>query len=84
MTFGYVQPFSFAIAPRSTTKVAGIRPGVTEIELTDGRVVRATLNVQDVKPNPQNPGHIDVSFNVVTEVVAQPRVPVMEAHQTVQ
>ena len=84
MTFGYVQPFSFTIAPTPAIRVASIRHGVTEITLSDGRLVRATLHVKDVKINAQKPGDVDVSYNVVAEVMAIPSVPILEVHETVQ
>jgi hypothetical protein len=80
-TFGYAQPFSFQIGVPPTVKVAGIRHGVTEITLSDGRLVRATLHVNDIKPSPQKPGSVD---NVITEVMAAPSVPILDVHETVQ
>ena len=63
MTFGYVQPFSFLGTP-SAIKVAGVRHGVTEITLSDGRLVRASLHIKDVKPSAERPGSLDISYNV--------------------
>jgi hypothetical protein len=74
MTFGYVQPFSFQIGAPSAIKVAGVRHGITEITLGDGRLVRATLHINDVKPSAERPGGLDVSYNVITEVTAKPSV----------
>jgi len=86
MTFGYAQPFSFRLNPQPQQQpiVSGVRQGTTEITLNDGRVVRATLQVTDVKPNPAKPGTLDISYNVVTEVVKQPEATVLAAHQTLQ
>ena len=84
MTFGYVQPFSFTIAPTPAVRVASVRHGVTEITLSDGRLVRATLHVKDVKINAQKPGDVDVSYNVFAEVMAIPSVPILQVHETVQ
>jgi hypothetical protein len=72
MTFGYVQPFSFTIASPPAIRVASVQHGLTEITLNDGRIVRATLHVNDVKISAQKPGDVDVSYNVVAEVVAIP------------
>jgi hypothetical protein len=83
-TFGHAQPFSFQIGVPPAVKVAGIRHGVTEIALSDGRLVRATLHVKDVKPSPQKPGSVDISYNVITEVMAAPSVPILDVHETVQ
>ena len=84
MTFGYAQPFSFKIGAPQAIKVAGIRHGVTEITLSDGRLVRATLHIKDVKPSAQKPGSVDISYNVVAEVMAVPSVPILDVHETVQ
>jgi hypothetical protein len=84
MTFGYVRPFSFMIAPPPAIRVASVRHGVTEITLSDGRLVRATLHVKDVKFNAQNPGGVDISYNVVAEVMAIPSGPIQEVHETIQ
>ena len=84
MTFGYTQPFSFQIGAPQVVKIAGVRQGVTEITLSDGRLVRATLHVKNVEPSSQKPGSVDISYNVVTEVMAVPDVPIMDVHETVQ
>jgi hypothetical protein len=84
MTFEYDQPFSFTTAPTPTIRVASVRHGVTEITLSDGRLVRASLHVNEVKINPQKPGDVDVSFNVVAEVMAIPSVPILDVHETLQ
>jgi hypothetical protein len=84
MNFGYAQPFSFKLGAQPELKVAGIRHGVTEITLSDGRLVRATLHIKAVKPNPKTPGALDISYNVVTEVLAVPHAPILAVHETIQ
>lgn len=84
MHLEYVRPFSFQIGPRPETKVSSVRHGVTEITLSDGRLVRATLHVKSVKADPRKPGAIDVSYNVVTEVMATPDMPICDIHETIQ
>jgi hypothetical protein len=98
MTFGYARPFSFQIGrksgpksehksepkPVAEPKVASVRPGVTEITLDDGRVIRATLHVQTVTPDPKNPARLDVSYKIVAELVARPEMPILDAHETIQ
>ena len=67
--------------------VVGGRAGfhsATIAPLSDGRLVRATLHVKNVKPSSQKPGSVDISYNVVTEVMAVPDVPIMDVHETVQ
>jgi hypothetical protein len=89
MQLGYSRPFSFQIGPRtetavSATTVSSVRPGVTEIVLSDGRMVRATLNVKSVTIDPNQPDTMQVSYNVVAEVVEAPALPTHDAHETVQ
>jgi hypothetical protein len=84
MSFGYTQPFSFRIGAPPVIKIAGVRHGVTEITLSDGRLVRATLHVKDVKPNAQKPGSVDISYHVVTEIMPVPDAPIMDVHETIQ
>jgi hypothetical protein len=84
MNFGYAQPFSFKLGARPELKIAGVRHGVTEITLSDGRLVRATLHVRAVKLNPNKPGVLDISYNVITEVMAVPDMPTLDVHETIQ
>ena len=84
MMFGYVQPFSFQISPRPEPTISRIRHGVTEITLSDGRLVRATLHVRSVRADPKRPGNVDVSYNVVAEIVNTPNVPILDVHETIQ
>jgi hypothetical protein len=83
MRFGYSRPFSFQIGPRPEA-VASVRHGVTEITLSDGRLVRATLHVKSVTTDPSKPGVLDVSYNVVAEVMTTPEIPIRDVHETVQ
>jgi hypothetical protein len=84
MHLGYIQPFSFQLNPRPETRVSSVRHGVTEITLSDGRLVRATLHVKSVKCDPNKPGTIDLSYHVVAEVMARPDSPILDIHETVQ
>jgi hypothetical protein len=89
MQLGYSRPFSFQIRPRPETKiptttVSSVRPGVTEIALSDGRMVRATLHVKSVTIDPNKPDAMQVSYNVVAEVVAAPVMPTHDTYATIQ
>ncbi len=84
MNFGYAQPFSFKLGVQPALKVAGVRHGVTEITLSDGRLVRATLHVRAVKLNPKQPGALDISYNLITEVMPMPEAPILDVHETIQ
>jgi hypothetical protein len=83
MTFGYAQPFSFKLGG-TPAKVTAVRRGVTEILLSDGRLVRASLQIKAVSPNQQNPGSVDISYSVVTQIVERPDVSVHAVHETLQ
>ena len=84
MTFGYAQPFSFQIGSRPEPTVSRVRHGVTEITLSDGRLVRATLHVTAVKADPSKPGTVDVSYRVIAEVMKTPDLPILDVHETIQ
>jgi hypothetical protein len=84
MTFGYAQPFSFQLNTRPVPTVSKVRHGVTEITLSDGRLVRATLHVKDVKINPSKPGTVDVSYNVIADIMTAPETPISDVHETIQ
>ena len=84
MTFGYAQPFSFRIGAPSAPSVSSVRHGVTEIKLSDGRLVRATLHVKAVKTDPKKPGFVDVSYSVIAEIMPEPSIPISDVHETIQ
>jgi hypothetical protein len=88
MQFGYAQPFSFQIGSRSEPKpepkVASVRHGVTEITLDDGRLIRATLHIKSVTTDPNKPGSIDISYNVVAEIMTAPDTFISAVHETIQ
>jgi hypothetical protein len=84
MQLGYYRPFSFQIGPRPETKIASLRHGVTEVTLSDGRLVRATLHVTSVKTDPNKPGAIDLSYNIIAEVMTAPQAPIRDVHETIQ
>jgi hypothetical protein len=92
MQLGYIRPFSFqigrrpetGIGRRAETKVSSVRHGVTEIALSDGRLVRATLHIDSVKVDPKKPGAVDVSYKIIAEVIATPEMPICDVHETIQ
>jgi hypothetical protein len=84
MQLGYSRPFSFQIGPRPETTISSTRHGVTEITLSDGRLVRASLHVTSVKSNPNEPGAIDVSYNIIAEVMPAPEILIHDVHETIQ
>ena len=69
---------------RPWSAVMAVRQGATEIILSDGRLVRASLQIKGISPSRQKPGSFDISYSIVTEVVKPPAVPVHAAHETMQ
>lgn len=84
MPFGYLQPFSIRMGPRPQPHITSVRHGVTEIRLSDGRLVRATLHVGSLKANPNTPGDVEISYKVVTEIMPAPETLIHDVHETVQ
>ena len=85
MTFGYAQPFTFTLKLGGTpAKFTVTRQGATEVILSDGRLLRASLQIKDISPSRQKPGSLDISYNIVTEIVQHPDAPVHAAHETLQ
>ena len=91
MTFSYAQPFTFTLRPAPirlesapAMKVAAVQHGVTEIILTDGRVIRASLHVKGISASRQKPGSLDISYSVVAEIIERPDLPVHAVHETMQ
>jgi hypothetical protein len=52
--------------------------------LSDGRLVRASLQIKGISPSRQKPGSFDIAYSVVTEIVKSPEVPVHAVHETLQ
>jgi hypothetical protein len=83
MTFGYAQPFTFKLGG-TQARIRAVRQGVTEIMLSDGRLVRACLEIKGISPSRQKPGSIDICYTVVTEIVKCPDAPIHAVHETLQ
>jgi hypothetical protein len=84
MKLAYEKPFSFRMGQRAEPAVSSVRHGVTEIALSDGRLIRATLHVRALKIDPKNPDSLDVTYNVISEVVRAPELPIHDIHETIQ
>jgi hypothetical protein len=84
MQLGYLKPFSFQIGPRPEPKITSVRHGVTEITLNDGRLVRATLHIGSLKADPNKPNDVEISYNVVAEIMPAPKTLIHDVHETVQ
>jgi hypothetical protein len=74
-----IQPL--VIATPKPVAIEKIRHGVTEISLSDGRIVRLTIHVDGLKPAIDK---IDIAYNVTVEVMAAPSAPIMDQHEPLQ
>lgn len=81
MTWTYDKPLVMSSGPK-TLSIASVKHGVTQVSLSDGRIVRLSIHVEGVKENPT--AGVDVSFSVVTEVMAEPELPIMDQHEGLQ
>ena len=84
MIFGYAKPFTFQVGSAPTVKITDIRDGATEIRLSNGKLVRASLRITGIGSNPEKPGSLDISYAIVTEIVDAPEIPTHPAHTTLQ
>ena len=84
MIFGYAKPFAFQLGSTPTVKITAIQHGVTEILLSNGKLVRATLRITGIGSNPEKPGSLDISYAIATEIVNAPEIPIHPAHATLQ
>jgi hypothetical protein len=82
--FGYWGLFSFEMGARPEPRITSVRHGVTEITLSDGRLVRATLHVGALKADPNKPDNVEISYNVVAEIMPAPKTLIHDVHETVQ
>lgn len=80
MKFSYDRPLIYTIGPKllSVTKV---KHGVTEISLSDGRLVRVSMHVDGVK---EYDDKLDVNYQAVVEVMQEPSSQIQDVHETVQ
>jgi hypothetical protein len=84
MQLGYIKPFSFQVGARSQPTISSVRHGVTEIRLSDGRLVRATLHVSSLQADPNKPGDVEISYRVVAEIMPAPETFIHDVHETIQ
>lgn len=74
----YDHPLVITLNP---VAIIGVRHGVTEVSLSDGRIVRLTIHVEGLRPAFNK---IDISYSVLTEVMVAPSAPIMDQHEVVQ
>lgn len=83
MKFSYDQPLVISSGPKPLS-VTKVRHGVTQVSLSDGRIVRLSIHVEGVTRSAAQSDGVDVSYSIVTEVMAQPSVPIMDQHEPIQ
>jgi hypothetical protein len=81
VNFSYEFPLHIQMGARRV-EVIKIRHGVTEATLSNGQLVRLSIHLDSVKLNPENT--LDVSYQVITEIMAEPEFPIMEVHEGLQ
>jgi len=84
MQLGYIKPFSFQVGAHPQPTISSVRHGVTEIRLSDGRLVRAMLHVRSLKADPNKPGDVKISCSVVAEIMPAPETLIHDVHETIQ
>jgi hypothetical protein len=84
MQLGYIKPFSFQVGACPQPTISSVRHGVTEIRLSDGRLVRATLHVSSLKADPNKPSDVEISYSVVAEIMPAPETLIHDVHETIQ
>lgn len=81
MTFSYDKPLMLSNQPQAIA-VTAVKHGVTQVSLSDGRIVRLTIHVDGVTA--ASPEAINVSYSVVTEVMPAPDSLIMDVHEGLQ
>lgn len=77
----YAFPLNYTIGPKPIN-VLKVKHGVTEVSLSNGKLVRLSLHVDGVELDQED--HLNVSYNVVVETMAEPLSPIMDVHESVQ
>jgi hypothetical protein len=78
--FSYDQPLIYTIGPKPLS-VTKVKHGVTEISLSDGRLVRLSMHVDGVK---EHDDKLDVNYQAIVEVMEEPSAQIQDVHETVQ
>jgi hypothetical protein len=76
----YDHPLVYTIGP--AVSVLKIKHGITEIWLSNGKIMRLSLHVDGVEPTSE--GSLNVSYNVIVETLNDPASPIMDVHEVVQ
>lgn len=80
MNFTYAHPLQISMGPKPTS-VAKVKDGVTEISLSDGRLIRISLHIDGVM---EHSDKLDVNYSAIVEVLPSPANPILDIHESVQ
>ena len=80
MKFSYDHPLVYTIGTKPLT-VTKVKHGVTEISLSDGRLVRVSMHVDGVK---EYDDKLDVNYQAVVEIMEEPSAQIMDIHESIQ
>ena len=82
MKFSYDHPLVYTIGEtKPTLSVVKVKHGVTEISLSDGRLVRVSMHVDGVK---EYDDKLDVNYQAVVEIMEEPSAQIMDVHESIQ
>jgi hypothetical protein len=76
----YDHPLVYTIGP--AVSVLKVKHGITEIWLSNGKIMRLSLHVDGVEPTSE--GSLNVSYNVIVETLNDSASPIMDVHEVVQ
>lgn len=80
MSYTYEKPLVLQSGPQPL-EVAKIKHGVTEISLSDGRMIRVSFHIDSVTGTADM---VNVAYSVISEVMPQPPVVISDMHESVQ
>lgn len=77
----YDHPLVYTLGPKPVS-VLRVKHGITEVWLSNGKIMRLSLHVDGVTPTADD--SLNVSYNVVVETLNEPASPIMDVHEVVQ
>lgn len=87
MNYTYPEPMSYTIGP-APLKITKVKHGVTEVSLSDGRIMRLSLHVDNVRlaegAADSTAPNLDIDYQIITEVMREPDLPILDVHEVIQ
>ena len=84
MKLSYDIPLTLTTEAKPELKIESIKHGVTEIRISDGRVLRLSFHIDNLARNPQDAAGVDVAYSVVSELMPRPEALIADVHETIQ